>query len=69
MHALLSGAGFVDVQLDEVCEPVYYGADGASALHAIRSLRMTSEALRDVDDASVDRALIHCQFRSSGATP
>jgi len=58
VHAILSGAGFVDVQLAEVCEPVYYGTDGASALHAIRSLRMTSEPLRDLeDDASTDRAL------------
>jgi len=52
VHAILSGAGFVDVQLAEVCEPVYYGADGASALHAIRSLRITSEPLRDLGRVS-----------------
>ncbi|MGH3435720.1 MAG: class I SAM-dependent methyltransferase [Sciscionella sp.] len=57
VHAILTGAGFIDVQLVEVREPVYYGADAASALHAIRSLRMTSELLRDLDDASADRAL------------
>lgn len=57
VHAILSGAGFVDVQLAEACEPVYYGADGASALHAIRSLRMTSEPLRNLGGASTDRAL------------
>ena len=55
-RALRPDARFV--QLAEACEPVYYGADGASALHAIRSLRMTSEPLRDLeDDASTDRAL------------
>jgi SAM-dependent methyltransferase len=57
VHALLSGAGFVDVRLAEVREPVYYGADLASALHAIRSLRMTSEMLGDLDDTATDRAL------------
>jgi SAM-dependent methyltransferase len=57
VHAILSGAGFVDVQLAEVREPVYYGASAASALHSIRSLRMTSEMLGDQDDASTDRAL------------
>jgi SAM-dependent methyltransferase len=53
VYAILRGAGFVDVQLTEVREPVYYGADAASALQAIRSLRM----LGDLDDASTDRAL------------
>jgi hypothetical protein len=57
VYAILSGAGFVDVQLTEICEPVYYGADAASALEAILSLRMTSKSLRDLDDASTDRAL------------
>lgn len=57
VHALLSGAGFVDVQLTEVREPVFYGADLASALHAIRSLRMTSEMLGNLDDVATDRAL------------
>lgn len=57
VRAVLSSAGFVDVRVAEVCEPVYYGADAASALDAIRSLHMTREALRDLDDASADRAL------------
>jgi hypothetical protein len=57
VHAVLSGAGFVDVELAEVREPVYYGPDAASALHAIRSLRMTREMLGELDDASTDRAL------------
>jgi ubiquinone/menaquinone biosynthesis C-methylase UbiE len=57
VHAVLNGAGFVDVQLVEVCEPVYYGADAVSALHAIRSLRAPREPLDGLDDASTDRAL------------
>ncbi|MET0474758.1 MAG: methyltransferase domain-containing protein [Mycobacterium sp.] len=53
VRAILSGAGFVDVQLVEVREPVFYGADLASALHAIRSLRRTT----DSDAASTDDVL------------
>jgi SAM-dependent methyltransferase len=57
VRATLGDAGFVGVQLVEVCEPVYYGPDAPSALRAIRSLRMTSEPPRDLDDASTHRAL------------
>jgi SAM-dependent methyltransferase len=53
VQAIMGGAGFVDVQLAEVREPVYYGADLTGALNAIRSLRMPG----DEDDASTDRAL------------
>ncbi|MCW2756708.1 MAG: methyltransferase [Nocardioidaceae bacterium] len=54
---ILTGAGFVDVRLDDVREPVCYGADGASALDAIQSLRMTERVLRDLDATSAERAL------------
>lgn len=57
VDAILTSAGFVDVRLVEVREPVYYGADGASALHAVQSLGMTERLLRDLDDTSADRAL------------
>ncbi len=57
VHATLTGAGFVDVQLAEVREPVYYGADASSALDALHSLRVTSDLLRDRDPASAERAL------------
>jgi SAM-dependent methyltransferase len=66
VHDVLSGAGFVDVQLTEVCEPVYYGADLASALHAIRSLRMTSDMIAELDDASTDRALSQLRTITDG---
>ena len=57
VDTILTAAGFLDVQLVEVREPVYYGADGEAALHAVRSLQMTSELLSDLDDASAERAL------------
>jgi SAM-dependent methyltransferase len=57
VHSVLRGAGFVDIALTPLREPVYYGADAASALRAIRSLRMTPETLSNQDQASTDRAL------------
>jgi len=57
VDALMTDAGFIEVQLAEVREPVYYGADGARALDAVRSLRMTSELLSDLDGAAAERAL------------
>ena len=57
VDAILTGAGFVDVRLVPLREPVCYGADVASALHAIQSLGMTEQALRDLDDTFADRAL------------
>jgi len=57
VNALLTEAGFIDVQLAEVRERVCYGTDSARALDAVRSLKMTSELLSEVDDASAERAL------------
>jgi hypothetical protein len=57
VDAILTGAGFVDVHLVPLREPVCYGADAASALHAIQSLGMTERVLRDLDDTMADRAL------------
>lgn len=57
VDTLMTGAGFDDVRLTEVREPVHYGADGASALHAIRSLGTTDRMLCDLDGTSAARAL------------
>jgi SAM-dependent methyltransferase len=57
VDAILTGAGFVDVRLVPVREPVCYGADAASALHAIQSLGKTERMLRDLDATLADRAL------------
>lgn len=57
VHDILGGAGFEDIQLTEVCEPVYYGADLASAVHAIRSLQMSDEMVTDLDQATAERAV------------
>ncbi|MET3805464.1 SAM-dependent methyltransferase [Nakamurella sp. UYEF19] len=55
--AILTGAGFVDVRVSPVDEPVYYGADGEGALRAIQSLGMTERILRDLDTISAARGL------------
>lgn len=52
VHAVLTAAGFADVQLVELNEPVYYGPDSATALSAIRSLCMTAAMLGEMNDAS-----------------
>jgi SAM-dependent methyltransferase len=50
---VLTAAGFVDVALVELREPVYYGADRAGALDAIRSLFLTGTNLDDAASARV----------------
>ncbi|WP_433167558.1 class I SAM-dependent methyltransferase [Kribbella sp. CA-247076] len=44
---ILADAGFTDVQLEDVREPVYYGADVETALDAIRTLQMGSDSDAD----------------------
>lgn len=57
VNALLIGAGFVEVRVVQLREPVWYGADAESALQAIQSLGMTDRVLRDLDDTSAAHAL------------
>lgn len=57
VHAVLAAAGFDDVHLVGMDEPVYYGPDSATALSAIRSLCMPNAMLRDLDEASTARAV------------
>jgi ubiquinone/menaquinone biosynthesis C-methylase UbiE len=49
---LLTAAGFIDVQVTDVREPVYYGPDPEAAYNAIRSLGMT----QDLDPAQTEHA-------------
>ncbi|MEV5966502.1 methyltransferase domain-containing protein [Kribbella sp. NPDC051952] len=52
-QGLLTAAGFIDMELTEVREPVYYGADAQTASDAIRGLGMAGDA----DDRAFDRLL------------
>jgi ubiquinone/menaquinone biosynthesis C-methylase UbiE len=52
-QSLLTKAGFTDVELTEVREPVYYGADAQAATDAIHGLGMADDA----PDRALDRLL------------
>ncbi len=54
---ILAAAGFTDVDVTGVHEPVYYGPDAASALRAMLSLQMTKDLLAPLDAASTRHAL------------
>jgi SAM-dependent methyltransferase len=51
VRALLSGSGFADVELTEIDEPVWYGADPESALAATLSLYEPTVGLAGLDEA------------------
>lgn len=53
---LLVGAGFGEVQLIDVREPVYYGPNPEAACDAIRSLQMGPDLFEGLDQAEIDQA-------------
>jgi SAM-dependent methyltransferase len=63
---ILTAAGFADVNITGVHEPVYYGSDAASALRVMLSLQMTKDRLAPLDAASTGYAL--GQLRAALAT-
>jgi SAM-dependent methyltransferase len=54
---ILEGAGFADVNLTDVSEPVYYGQDVAAALDWVRRFTRTSQALERLGPAAAERAV------------
>ncbi|MET7733396.1 class I SAM-dependent methyltransferase [Streptomyces sp. NPDC005402] len=54
---ILTAAGFTAVEVFDLREPVYYGADAERALAAVLQLRMAKEWVTDLDAASAERAL------------
>jgi len=57
VEGILRSAGFADVRLAEVHEPVYYGPDAAAALAWVRGFAGTSDFLKRLDPAAAERAL------------
>jgi SAM-dependent methyltransferase len=57
VRALLTGAGFVDVALDAMSEPMYFGATADDADRFVRSLGFTRWMLQDLDDRARAGAL------------
>lgn len=56
--AILGAAGFVDVDISDVHEPVYYGPDAAAALDLVRSMKQARDLLAHLDAATAERALV-----------
>ncbi|HKN96159.1 MAG TPA: methyltransferase domain-containing protein [Pseudonocardiaceae bacterium] len=54
---VLTTAGFTDVTVTDVREPVYYGPDPAAAVDAVRVLRMVSDVLGTLDAGEAEAAL------------
>jgi SAM-dependent methyltransferase len=55
--AILTASGFTDVDVTGVHEPVYYGPDTATALHAVLTLQMTRDLLAPLAAARTEHAL------------
>jgi SAM-dependent methyltransferase len=53
---ILAAAGFVDVRLADVHEPVYYGPDRASAYDMVLCLAEPKRLLAELEGAAADRA-------------
>lgn len=58
VRSVLGTAGFVDIDIAHVHEPVYYGPDAAAALDLVRDMRQPRDLLARMDAASAQRALI-----------
>jgi SAM-dependent methyltransferase len=56
VRSILGSAGFVEVSVTEVREPVYYGPDAAAALDFVRDMKRSM--LARLDAAAAERALV-----------
>jgi SAM-dependent methyltransferase len=57
VERILTAAGFADIALTDVHEPVYYGPDVAAALDWVRGFTCTRNALEALDSAAAARAV------------
>jgi hypothetical protein len=58
VRSILGAAGFVEVGVADVREPVYYGPDAAAALDLVRDMKQPRDLLARLDAAAAERALI-----------
>lgn len=58
VRAILGAAGFVDVDVADVREPVYYGPHAAAALELVRDMKEPRELLAGMKAAAAERALV-----------
>lgn len=57
VERLLTAAGFTNVELTDIREPVYYGPDAEAARDAALNLRLTQNLLADLGPAGIQQAL------------
>lgn len=57
VRGVLAAAGFTDVTVADVREPVYHGADPAAAVDSVLALRMAGDVLDRLDAGATDAAL------------
>ena len=57
IRSILDAAGFTQVDITEVHEPVYYGPDAAAALDLVRDMKQPREVLAGMAAADAERAL------------
>jgi SAM-dependent methyltransferase len=55
-EGILTAAGFTDANFTDVHEPVYYGADGATAFDAVYRLLKFKDLIADLDAAAAEDA-------------
>jgi SAM-dependent methyltransferase len=58
VRSVLDAAGFGDVAIIDVREPVYYGPDAAAAFDLVRSMTQPRQALARMSAATAERALV-----------
>ena len=56
MRSILAAAGFVEVGITDLREPVYYGPDAAAAFDPVRDMRTVRELLAPLDAVAAQRA-------------
>ncbi len=57
VQRVLGAAGFADIGLTDVHEPVYYGPDTTAALDWVRGFTCTNKVMKRLDPAAAARAL------------
>jgi SAM-dependent methyltransferase len=57
IRSVLGAAGFVDVEIADVREPVYYGPDATAALDLMRDMKQPRDLLSRMDAAAAQRTL------------
>jgi SAM-dependent methyltransferase len=58
VEGILRAAGFADIGLTDIHEPIYYGPDPAAALDWVRGFACTNKVLKRLDPAAAARALV-----------